>query len=62
MIVAKISKELAIELKERVFNIAQRYNPVRDGNGNWIISEFEAKTLSEKEYELIEYVPIKEEE
>lgn len=59
MQVAKISAELAQELtgKEMVEN--WYFNPVQDGNGDWIVSLIEAEHLLPNQYVLIDYVPLK---
>ena len=38
MIVAKITKEQADELKGKEFVQDNYFNPIQDDNGNWIIS------------------------
>lgn len=57
MKVAKISAEKALSLIKVYYTPGGYYNPVQDGNGDWIISLQEAETLDPSEYEVIEWVP-----
>lgn len=57
MQVAKISAEKAQSLVGVYYTPSMIFNPVQDGNGDWIISLQEAETLDPSEYEIIEWVP-----
>lgn len=57
MNVAKITPELASELLYQEFRPNQRFNPVQDGNGNWIVTLVEAQYLDINSFEAIIYTP-----
>lgn len=56
--VAKISAANAEILKEMEFEENSKYNPIQDGNGNWIISMHEAGFIDRNEIyiQIIEWV------
>lgn len=61
MIVAKITKEQADELKGKEFVQDNYFNPIQDDNGNWIISLQELVYCSvdfANSVELIKFEPI----
>lgn len=60
MEVAKITEQLAQEIKETSIgnSVNWNFNPVQDCNGNWIISLPEATSaLQEGQYEIIPWCP-----
>lgn len=54
--VARILEALASILSGTEYKDGFFFNPVQDGNGDWIISLQEATFLSEEDYEIIDYV------
>ena len=62
MLVAKITAEKANELSGQEYQSGAKFSPVQDGNGNWIVSLFEAHYMSISEIEVIEYIPNEESE
>lgn len=48
--VAKISQSTANAIKDLKFGDNERFNPVQDNNGNWVISFQSAQYLDREEY------------
>lgn len=55
MKVAKISAELAEQIKGKPAGITRLFNPVEDADGNFVISLLEALALEPEQYEQIDF-------
>lgn len=63
MTVARISKQLAEQIKGTEYAENLVFNPVQDGNGNWIVSLVCAQEgLDAHQYQEIEFEPKEVEE
>ena len=54
MEVARITAGKAEEIKGLEYRTGSHFNPIQDGNGEWIVSLIEAEYI--EEYEIIEFV------
>ncbi len=55
MLVAKITPEKAQEIAGTSYDGSGIYNPVQDGNGDWIVTFPEAQYLNSGDIEVVEY-------
>lgn len=53
MIVYKISEETAIKLKNKTFAKNERFNPIKDKNGNWVITKEELDGINKPDYDFL---------
>ena len=60
--VAKISTELAEEIRNTEYESNKLFNPTLDNDGNYIISLLTAQYLDSSEFEIIDFKPVIDEE